>query len=196
MGDPVTNVVWEALVLVILTAVAVEAILIIAIMRQVGRLLLQLKPGRIGEVDGGPEVGAHVELHGVDWVQPTVALFVAPGCRLCGPLAKAVPVVRSHFPEVRVMGVVVGGEGDTDRVRYADTLGDWARSDLHELVEDWAIPGTPFAVAIDAEGYVRRSGVVNSLDQLEDLVEGLALSESLGVAEDAEVLLATTGGQE
>ncbi len=60
--------------------------------------------------------------------------------------------------------------------RYAERVGSLARTDLHHLYEAWAVPGTPFAVGLDAENRVVFSGVVNTLDQLETVSEAVSNS--------------------
>lgn len=166
--------IWQILVVILIAAVAVEALLLIAIMRQLGGLIVQLRPARIGEVehDEGPEVGSEAEVPGLHEGRPAIVLFLSTECSICRPLLPSIPVVRQRYPEIEILSIVAGQDTD-ERMRIELETGIAARQDLLELQSDWRIPGTPFAVAIDAEGRVDARGVVNSLDQLEGLAESL-----------------------
>jgi hypothetical protein len=50
-----------------------------------------------------------------------------------------------------------------EHARYEDEHG-------RRLHEWFMVPGTPFAVYVDAEGLVRAKGTVNTLEQLEGVV--------------------------
>jgi hypothetical protein len=162
--------IWQVLLFLVVVAVVIEALMILALMRQVGGLMLQVRPGRVGELDGGPAIGSHVTIPGVELVKPTLVSFVSPNCGMCEEVGKAIPVVAANYPELEVLSIVGGAVGP-DRDRYLAMLGRGARTDLTQMLERWEVPGTPFVVAIDADGYVQRSGIVNTLDQLESLAE-------------------------
>lgn len=187
--------IWHVLELVMLGALAALAVLLIAVMRQVGTILIHLNPGRTGEVDGGPEIDAIVHVPGLPDGSATVVVFVSPTCTLCGFLQPALPAIRAHYPEVRVLPVVLG---DDERARraYADRLGEGARHDLLELAKEWNVQGTPFAVGINDAGQVKGRGVVNSLDHLEGLAETLLLSSvEAAAAAEAELAAQSSNGR-
>ena len=165
--------IWQVLLFVVVVGVVIEALMILALMRQVGGLMLQVRPGRVGDLDGGPAIGSKVTIPGVELAKPTLVSFVSPDCAMCEEVGKAIPVVAANYPELEMLSIVGGAVGP-DRDRYLTMLGDGARTDLTQMLERWEVPGTPFAVAIDAEGYVQRSGIVNTLDQLESLAEAIA----------------------
>jgi len=169
----VSEALWQVLVVVLLIAVVLEAVALVAVMRQVGGVLLQLNPARVGQIEGGgPEPGTEVEYPGREIGKPALVLFVSHTCGLCKDLIPAIPVVQSHYRELEIVAVVTGGE-EGDRLAYAKGIGETARPDLHDLQQRWSVPGTPFAVAIDRDNRVQVSGVANSLDQLEALAETL-----------------------
>jgi methylamine dehydrogenase accessory protein MauD len=175
----VGDAIWRVLVLILLAAVAAQSILLIALMRQLGGVILQLRPARIGEVEAeeGPEIGMVVDIPGLSAGRPAVAVFVSPKCGICRPLLPAISVLASHYHEIDVLAVVTGDD-EAQREIYARDIGQLARPDLHELERAWSIVGTPFAVAIDSQGRITARGVVNSLDQLESLAEALVAENS------------------
>jgi thiol-disulfide isomerase/thioredoxin len=174
MADPV----WRVLILLLIAIVAVQAIVLIGVMRQVGAVLLQLHPPRVGEMpDQGPDAGAAVDFPGHTVGRPALVLFISPTCGLCKPLVPAVAALRRAYreDELEVIAAIIGGP-NSDRERYAAEVGPAARTNLTTLEEDWRVPGTPFVVGIDRAGTVYKSGVANSLDQLESLAEEVANS--------------------
>lgn len=163
---------WQLTVVLLAAAVIVEGVVLVAVMRQVGGILVQLKPPRPGEIEGGPDRGTVVDIPGTTIGKPKVVVFIDTGCNICKPLLTAIPTVRREYPEAEFVAIV-SGDDDVHRASYARQLGDAARLDLAKLLKTWNVPGTPFGVAIDAAGVVSGSGVVNSLDQLEALTEAL-----------------------
>ncbi len=170
--------VWQILVLVLVLVAVVHTVILIAVMRQLGGILLQMTPARPGEVEEGPARGTVVEIPGVPGDTPAIVVFVSPTCEVCKPLLPAVPTIDRHYPDVALVTAISGGSR-ADREAYAARVGPTARPDLHKLYDAWGIPGTPFAVGVDRDRRVRIAGVVNNLDQLEGLVESLILAPPL-----------------
>jgi hypothetical protein len=166
--------IWNLLLVLLTVAVAAMALVSIALMRQVGGILLQLNPARVGEVDSGPEVETFVDVPGVAPDTPAVVVFASPTCRLCEFLGPALPALERHYPNVAVVPIVLGDDPSA-REEYARSLGHGARPDAIDLAKEWDVHGTPFAVGVDAEGRVRGSGVANSLDHLESLAEAVLM---------------------
>jgi hypothetical protein len=138
-----------------LLAVVVLGVVVLALAREVGMLRLAIGPQSALEVpEEGPPVGSDSGLAGhLDpRVGPTVlglAVFTSDGCRLCQQLK---PQIRAlgRDPYVSLL--------ELDEVRDAE---HWHRLD---------IPGSPFAVALDAGGRVLAKGTFNSLPQLESVL--------------------------
>lgn len=168
MTDPV----WQAIVLLLVLYAVVQTIVLIGVMRQLGGVLLQLRPAHIGELPGeGPEMGIEVNVPGLNHGRPGLVIFLAPGCGLCKPLLPAIEALhRSYRQDIDVVAAVIGAEGAQIQA-YANEVGVIARADLAHLESDWKIPGTPFVVAIDRESRTYASGAVNSLDQLDTLAD-------------------------
>ena len=150
---------WAAAFVVLWLLVAVLAVVVIALARQVGTLHLRLGPRGALEIDDeGPMLGeapppapardaegGMVVLGGPGPAR--VVLFSSPTCGVCKEVAPAlVPAAAS--------------------VRYAAQIVHDPRAE-----RDWKVPGTPFAVVLDPSGVVRAKGTVNNLEQVEGLLD-------------------------
>jgi Methylamine utilisation protein MauE len=136
-----------------LLGLAALAVVVLALAREVGMLRLAADPrGALEVAHEGPEVGGRTALAGHLEVAPGrigLAVFSSEGCALCRALEPAVaafgrdPRVALHtFDEVRDAGA-------------------WAAAD---------VPGSPFAVALDADGTVLAKGTFNTAAQLESVL--------------------------
>jgi hypothetical protein len=137
-----------------LTACAALAIALLALAREVGMLRLQLGTQAALEIAGeGPEIGSRAaalsERIGQNGADLGLAVFTSEGCHLCQTLSPAIENVAKH-PRVAV------GVFDEDVEA--------------ELWRDLAIPGSPFAVALDGHGIVLAKGTFNNLAQLESVL--------------------------
>lgn len=138
---------------VALVALAGMATVVLALAREVGALKLRLGPQGALEVGHeGPEVGARTALATAFSGRPdqvALAVFSSEGCGLCRALAPAVDALgRDPLVELR----------EFDEVRHHEA---WTIAD---------VPGSPFAVALDADGTVLAKGTFNSGGQLESVV--------------------------
>jgi hypothetical protein len=131
------------------------AVVVLALAREVGMLRLSLDPrGALEVAHEGPEVGAHSPLadrFGTDLAPGRLglAVFSSEGCQLCRALEPAVAAF-GRDPRVAVR--------EFDEVRDADA---WSAAD---------VPGSPFAVALDADGTVLAKGTFNTGGQLESVL--------------------------
>lgn len=144
----------EALVAAALAALAlcltVLTVLVLALYRQVGVLEARLGPRAALELaEEGPPLGRAVpaldELRGRG---SELVAFSSPGCRLCARLEPALAALERDGLDVH-------------------------RVDEHERPADFArfgVPGTPFVVHV-VDGYVVAKGLVNTLEQIEELIE-------------------------
>ncbi len=141
-------------------AVAVLAVLVLALYRQVGVLQRRVLPQGFLEIaHEGPAVGeAAPELDQLRRAGDEVVFFASQSCRVCRQLEPgARALARSGMP-------------------------------VHELFEHedaaafarWGVPGTPFIVHV-IDGTVAAKGLVNTLEQLDDLVETGTRREELHV---------------
>jgi len=131
------------------------AVVVLALAREVGMLRLSLDPrGALEVAHEGPEVGARSALaeRFEDELGPGrigLAVFSSEGCQMCRALA---PAIASFGRDPRVV------LRDFDEVRDADA---WTVAD---------VPGSPFAVALDADGTVLAKGTFNTGGQLESVL--------------------------
>jgi methylamine utilization protein MauE len=134
--------------------IAALAVAVLALAREVGLLRLRLGPESALELaDEGPPLGARIGLSErfapTDETALALAVFSSDGCRLCQSLK---PVIAAFARDPLVAVEVF------DEARDADV---W-----HEL----AIPGSPFALALDRNGAVQAKGTFNSYGQLESIL--------------------------
>ncbi len=144
-----------------LAALGALAVAVLALAREVG--VLRLGAGGRGALEipeEGPAVGeaqawaAAVELGPRAVLR--LAVFTSEGCPLCGQLTPAV----AHIA--------------------ADPLLAVRTFDEHEDREVWAqaaVPGSPYAVALSADGVALAKGTFNSLGQLESVLATARLRE-------------------
>jgi len=136
-----------------LLGLAVLAVAVLALAREVGMLRLAADPrGALEVAHEGPEVGGRTALAEHIEVAPGrigLAVFSSDGCGLCRALAPAVEAFgRDRRVALRTF----------DEARDA---GAWAAAD---------VPGSPFAVALDADGTVLAKGTFNTAAQLESVL--------------------------
>lgn len=153
-GSPSTDE-WLALGLIVALLMCVGlGIAVMALAREVGMLRLRLGPTAALEIpDEGPRVGATVDLPdrfpSLDPAGIALAVFTSEGCSVCRGLAPAISSLEGD-PH---LGVEV-----FDEVADADV---W---------RELGVPGSPFVVAVDADGVVLAKGTFNNLAQLESVI--------------------------
>jgi hypothetical protein len=138
-----------------LVGVVALAVVALALAREIGSLRLAISPlGALEVPHEGPEVGALTALAGqfdgdLAPGRLGLAVFTSDGCGMCRALEPAVAAFGRN-PRVALRTF--------DEVRDADA---WATAD---------VPGSPFAVALDADGTVLAKGTFNTGAQLESVL--------------------------
>lgn len=146
---------WLALGLAAaLLACAALAVAVLALAREVGMLRLRLGPEGALEVSHeGPELGGRTSLIDRFEAGPraefALAVFTSVGCHVCRALGPAIDSLRAE-PALSVR-----------------SFEEAADSDVWDAL---AIPGAPYALAMDLEGTVLAKGTFNNLAQLESIV--------------------------
>lgn len=163
---------------------ATTAVLLIATMRQVGVLHQRVRPTGAGQHEG-PAIGSRVpKIHfdpvrGVERMpferRITLLGYVTPGCGLCEDLAKHIGAYRRTQPEH--VDAFLATEMTVERAQQ------WvAEHKVHapvlqapDAMHRHQIPGSPYVLALHSDGRaetarVLATGVVNTLEQLEDLM--------------------------
>jgi hypothetical protein len=139
---------WIASYVALWAAVAGLGALVLALYRQVGLLHLRLGPRGAFEHDGeGLELGAPAPRA----LRHALVVFTSASCPICHQIVPGLRAIASDH------GVQVVHARDEDAEGRA----------LHE---EYAVPGTPYAVYVGLDGSVRAKGAVNTLEQLEGLI--------------------------
>jgi len=130
------------------------AVAVFALAREVGMLRLRLGPSAALEIpEEGPALGTRVEIMDALGAGPEtrlgLAVFSSEGCHVCEALVPAVATLAGDD----ALAVATFEEAADAEV--------WAALD---------IPGSPFAVALDADGTVLAKGAFNNLAQLESVL--------------------------
>jgi Methylamine utilisation protein MauE len=143
----------DALVVAALTvlgaAVAVLVVLVLALYRQVGVLEARLGPAAALELaDEGPPLGATAPaLAGLERRGPELVAFATPGCRLCAELAPALAALARDGLRVHAVSEERGAD----------------------VFRRYRVPGTPYVAYLE-DGVVAAKGLVNTLEQVEELI--------------------------
>ena len=135
-----------------LAAVAGLTVAVLALARELGELRLAIAPQAALSLEHeGPELGSRLELiqRFERYAPLAVAVFTSPGCALCRALEPSLRLVASD-PEVEIE--LFDEEADA------------------EIWRALAVPGSPYAVVLSADGDVLSKGTFNSLFQLESLL--------------------------
>lgn len=176
--------VWFAAFGLLALLSVLNALMLVATMRQVGVLHQRVRPTGAGAANG-PAIGARLpalalqavndRASGVPSAAKTVTLlaYVAPGCSLCGELLPSFEAFGRNAPEA--VQVLLATDAPPDKAaEYAeenDVKMPLVRAD--NLAREWHIPGSPYVVAVRQDDSqtlrVLSAGVVNSLEQLEDV---------------------------
>lgn len=146
--------VWVASYVILWLTVIVLSVAVVALLRQIGVLHARLHPLGANFAGEGPALESPAPLlSDVDYGDAALTLlaFTSPGCEVCKVLKPSFDALRRGYPEIQLREVdleVARGTFDAFNVR-----------------------STPYAVAVDASGVVRGRGVVNSLEQIEELLD-------------------------
>lgn len=155
--------------------------LVVALARQIGTLHLRLGPRGALEIDDeGPpldEAPPIVEAQDLEGVPVSVGgggasrmvMFISPGCMVCDRVLPSLPVVAAGAGLETL--VVTDVDAHESAAAFGTTSGGLRIVPSPELMETYAVPGTPYLVVIDAEGVVRAKGTINNLEQMEGLVD-------------------------
>jgi methylamine dehydrogenase accessory protein MauD len=172
---------WLASYVVLWILVVALSVLVLALARQIGVLHLRLGPRGALEVDDeGPPLGEAPEpadARALDGRELTVGgpgesqllFFVSPGCPICRQLLPSLaPAARAaRMAPLAIVDV----EEQAAQDAYAHVDPGVPLIAAPDLAEAYEVPGTPYAVVLDAIGVVRAKGTVNNLEQIEGLVD-------------------------
>jgi hypothetical protein len=150
---------WTAAFVVQWLVITALAVVVVALARQIGVLHLRLGPVGALEVDDeGPPLGSTTHpstARGRDGTTVVVGgtgpdrlvAFVSPTCPICEQVLPSLPA------SARAGGLALQVVSDPS------------------LEATYNVPGVPFVVVLDASGTVRSKGTVNTLEQIEGLID-------------------------
>jgi hypothetical protein len=150
---------WAAAFVVQWVLLAVLTVVVVALARQIGVLHLRISPvGALELDDEGPALGEPLASRTAAGRDGTTVIIGGPGARrLLTFVSPTCPVCERILPSLpaaaRASGLVAQVVSDPAAERALD------------------VPGVPFVVVVDELGIVRSKGTVNSLEQLEGLID-------------------------
>ena len=172
---------WAASYVVLWGVVVMLCLVVVALARQIGTLHLRLGPRGALEIDEeGPALGAApppFQTTDIDGAPVTIGgpgeaqllLFVSPGCGVCKQVLPSVGVVAATAHMTPYVLTDAGGL-PADGV-LASRPATARVVPATDIAPAYAVPGTPFVVALDDQGVVRAKGLVNNLEQMEGLID-------------------------
>lgn len=150
---------WTAAFVVQWLLLAVLAVVVVALARQIGVLHLRLDPLGALEVDEeGPGLGETPPPRSARAAAGSTVLVGGPGGRrLLAFVSATCPICERVLPSLPAAADAFGLE--------LQVVSD------PELELAYSVPGVPFVVVFDEFGVVRSKGTVNTLEQVEGLVD-------------------------
>ncbi|HUY17703.1 MAG TPA: methylamine dehydrogenase accessory protein MauD [Candidatus Binataceae bacterium] len=186
--------------LVLWALVLALAIMVLALVRQIGVLHERITPMGALTLDRGPKEGepapifelpdllgrGAVKIGGArEGGRSLLVMFVAPGCPVC---KKLLPIIRSVArSEADWLETVLASDGDLEEQRRFVKnyrLDDFPYLLSGELGMTYRIGKLPYGVLIDGAGVLRAKGLINTREHLESLME----AKQMGVASIQEYL--------
>lgn len=150
---------WAAAFVVQWLLLAVLTIVVIALARQIGVLHLRLGPrGALEMDDEGPPLEQAPEARTARGPDGTPTLVGGPGPRRLLAFVSETCPICDHLAPSLPAAAKAGG-------LVAQVVSD------RELEVAYDVPGVPFVVVLDELGVVRSKGTVNSLEQVEGLID-------------------------
>ena len=150
---------WAAAFVVQWVLLAVLAIVVVALARQIGVLHLRLDPlGALEMDDEGPPLGEAPPARAARGADGTPTLVGGPGPRrLLAFVSSTCPICERLLPSLPA----AAGTGGL----VAQVVSD------PDLETAYGVPGVPFVVVLDELGVVRAKATVNTLEQIEGLID-------------------------
>lgn len=179
------NVFWPLAIIALTLVEVVTLLLVLAIARELGTVLVRLGP--IGALPGssGPAIGAvlktesfsdlYRQQHVVGDGQGirTLLLLVSPACSACETVVPGfLAFAREERDRTRLIALSVGDETTVQDYVYArrfEQAGVPYAVGGRNFFERIAVGATPYALLLEEDGTVTARGIVNTLQHLESL---------------------------
>ena len=173
-------------------AIIIQAVIIMALARQIGVLHERVAPVGALKLDKNIEIGQiapeftldTINDHGVVNVgvarpdgKSQLLLFVAPDCPICKTLIP-VAIAVAHSEKLAVAFIGDGEETELLQMIRKHSLQNVPFVNNQDIGMKFGVSKLPYAVLIDDTGIVVGSGLVNNREHLESLIEAKELGFS------------------
>ncbi len=174
------------LVLSLAVIQALQGIVLLILLRQVGILSLRVRPAGAKTMPSGPVVGElvpHLTLPDMGGTgltlqlpppdeKPWIVLFVAPGCSSCQHIAPAIRSLSGETGDELGWAIVCMGRRSEciefrDQRSFGRSLFCYAADEIRDLYE---IGTTPYALLIGPDGNLIAKGLVNHIEHIESMI--------------------------
>lgn len=177
---------WLAAFVLLVLLSVVNAVAVVAVLRQLGVIHQRIRPTGPGLGDG-PTPGATYQGLELEHVAGppasaaaeapiTIYAYVTPGCSLCDGLFEHVAAYVRQKASPLVTFALTTDAGREEAQAYASGRPLACPLMRHpRFGSHYTIPGSPYAIALrrdGSDGLMLTAGVVNTLEQFEDLVDG------------------------
>lgn len=171
--------------------IVLMGVLLVAMMRQIGVLLLRSGGTTPLDIGAGPGIGEPAPWMpaGGDDVRSKLVAFLSTSCGTCDALVPALDAIDASYRDT-IQVVAVAKESETELRAWRP--GARARIPIltsPEAFKRFQVDGTPYAFVIDAKGTVAARGGVNHIEHLEAL---LAQCPGTEESDQADVVSAST----
>lgn len=176
------SIVWVSIA-ALAAANTVFLLLLIAITRELGMILVRIGPTGVRNTTDGLSISETVESLEVEAIdgrtvrisatkfQPKLLAFLSPRCDACAGLVPALRTLASAYAgELTVVAISSGTPSPEDHA-MADRLGPLVPYVCStDLAQRFKIHTAPYVTLLDAENVVRAKGIANTLQHLESLL--------------------------
>ena len=185
---------WAVAVVTLWILMGAIAVGLVALARQVGLLHLRVRPLGPGPLPEGPPIGSTPAIPElvtlgarsaglVEGGHTAVVLFVSSTCGLCKPVLEGAARLRAVENRVALTLAVDGDEELALAYLKKHGFDDGVHASDLAMLDGGQ---RPYAVALSDMGLVLAAGAVNTLDQLEGLIDLARDREARGVIESFE----------
>jgi methylamine dehydrogenase accessory protein MauD len=188
---------WVTSMVLLWVAVIAQGVIIVALLRQVGSLLIRVAAVPSTDAGFGPEIGEPAPWmpHRYQADLPLLLAFVSTDCGTCDAIVPALNALASSYREQASILVIASAK--------EPTLMDWVRTRrLHvpaisapAAMNAYEIEGTPYVFVIDVKGQVAARGGVNHIEHLEDLLRRCTLRPTNDVPSEELIALGAVRDQ-
>jgi len=173
---------WFVSYVVLWFVVALEGLMLIVALRQIGTLLVGRGPRAARAVEAGPKVGektpeviredldGQLVTIGAETKHDTLLILVSHRCPPCRALMPGVATLAANRKKENLEIVLMSRED-----KWPHEEGEQRIKGVHyvvypELVSTFQIASTPFAFLLDKQGVVLTKGIANDIQHLESLL--------------------------